>query len=110
MVQDLIFFYNFFFTMAQVLEFFSHKNFLAIWLRTLNFLPKQQFFTMAQDLDFFFSIFQILHFSLGLKLYNFFSFQVYVNNVECKKHQSPIQTAMRAVKKHAPSNIMSHPC
>ena len=57
--------------MAQDLEFFSHKNFLAM-AQDFEFFPKQQFFTMAQDLDFFFSILQILYFSLGLKLYNFF--------------------------------------
>ena len=61
---------------------------------------------MAQDLDFF-SILHILYFTLELKLYIFF--QVYVNNVECKKHQYPIQKALRAVKKHAPSKYNEPP-
>ena len=72
---------------------------------------------MAQDLDFFlndisslygstlrfFLIRQIMYITLGLKLE--FFFQVYVNDVECKKHQYPIQKALRAKKKHAPPQI-----
>ena len=43
-------------------------------------------------------------------LFNYcWCFQVYVNNVECQKHQYPIQKALRAVKKHAPSEYNEPP-
>ena len=126
MVQDLNFFFHFFFHYGSGLRIFFH--FFSLWLRTFfqKFLQYGSglrifstkisslwfrtyfffifFFTMTQDLDFF-SILQILYFSLGLKLNNFFFKSV--NYVECKKHQYPIQKALRAVKMHAPSNIMS---
>merc|ERR1712030_85948 len=93
--------------MAQDIEFFFHKKFLAM-AQDFEFIFPTTILNYGSGLRFF-SILQILYFSLGLKLYNFFSFLVYVNNVECKKHQYPIQKALRAVKKHAPSKYNEPP-
>ena len=115
------FWFQFFFSLwLRTLFFFFH--FFSLWLRTQNFYPKQQFFTygsglriffpnndslpMAQDFDFFFYFFKFCALPQSLNFTNLFSFSS-LYTVELKKHQYPIQKALRAVKKHAPSNIMS---
>merc|ERR1711984_62310 len=84
MAQDLGLFPQQFLQYASGLTIFFPTKISLPWLRTLNFFPKQQFCTMAQDLDFFnslqfiFTMAQDLGFfstkmsSLRLRTYNFF--------------------------------------
>merc|ERR1712030_297800 len=107
MAQDLDFFLQKFIRYGSALRIFFHKNFFSMD-QDLDFFRKN-LFTMVQDLDFFPQKF-IRYGSLAQDL-DFFlqNFQVSVNNVECKKHQYPIQKALRAVKKPAPSKYNEPP-
>ena len=69
MAQDLNFFFQFFSTMAQDLEFLSQKTILHLWLSTQNFFPKQQFFTYGSGLGFFWK--KKSHYGPGLRFFFF---------------------------------------
>merc|ERR1712030_123916 len=106
--SGLEFFLQLFFSMAQDLEFFSHKNFLAM-AQDFEFFSQTTILHYGSGLRFFFQVFKFCTLAYGLSFIILFSFQVYVNNVECKKHQYPIQKALRAVKNHAPSKYNEPP-